>query len=80
MVMDLESEICLLAWKDHCAPKYRGGLGFKNLKFFNLAVLAKSYWRIRTVKLSLSKFLFKTARRGRAYKQWSQICSRNAIV
>ena len=30
-----------------CEPKCNGGLGFKNLKLFNMALLAKQGWHIQ---------------------------------
>lgn len=31
----------LIAWKDVCQPKGKGGLGFKNLKTWNQALITK---------------------------------------
>ena len=36
-----ENRIPWLSWDKMCEPKSNGGMGFKNLKFFNLALLAK---------------------------------------
>ena len=36
-----------------CEPKSNGGMGFKNLKFFNLALLAKQGWRLQVDQDSL---------------------------
>ncbi|XP_022857247.1 uncharacterized protein LOC111378307 [Olea europaea var. sylvestris] len=47
------SEKPLVAWKDLCLPKDEGGLGLKDLKSWNLALLAKSLWNIQHKKDTL---------------------------
>lgn len=36
------------AWKDLCVPKKWGGMGFRRLKEFNIALLCKQAWNIIT--------------------------------
>ena len=36
-----ESKIAWVSWKKMCKSKMNGGMGFKNLQAFNLAMLAK---------------------------------------
>jgi exonuclease III len=41
-----ESKIPWVRWSDVCRPKKDGGLGVKDLKIFNLSLLAKWRWRL----------------------------------
>lgn len=42
-----------------CSPKYQGGLGFKKLNVFNLALHAKQGWHIHQLEESLLHRLYK---------------------
>ena len=48
-----EKKIAWLSWEKMCEPKADGGMGFKKLKQFNLALLAKQGWRLQLGQNSL---------------------------
>lgn len=47
------------AWSDLCFSKEEGGLGFRNLAAFNMAMLAKQAWRVITNPDSLVARIYK---------------------
>lgn len=47
------------AWDRPCIPKKDGGLGFKDLRAFNLAILGKQAWRFLTRPHSLVARIYK---------------------
>lgn len=46
-------------WSTLCQPKENGGLGFRDFKSFNLALVAKNRWRIHNHPNSLINRVFK---------------------
>ena len=42
-----------------CAPKEEGGMGFHDLRAFNIALLAKKGWRLHTYPNSLFHRVYK---------------------
>ncbi|XP_031106290.1 uncharacterized protein LOC116010937 [Ipomoea triloba] len=47
------------AWDRLCVPRKFGGLGFKDLRAFNLAMLSKQAWRFLTMPQSLVARIYK---------------------
>ena len=54
-----EKKIPWVSWEKMCEPKAGGGLCFKNLKCFNLALLAKQVWRLQLANDSLAFWVLK---------------------
>ena len=48
-----ERKIHWIKWKKLCQTKEIGGLGFRELQKFNIALLAKQFWRLMNCKDSL---------------------------
>ena len=56
---DKENKIAWVSWRKMCWSKLHGGMGFRNIQAFNLAMLAKQDWRILTNPDSLVARVFK---------------------
>ena len=54
-----ERKLAWMSWKNMCLPKEKGGMGFRDLQSFNLALLAKQGWRLQTNTSSLFYKVYK---------------------
>ena len=54
-----ERKLAWVSWEKLCSPKVDGGMGFRDLKAFNLPLLAKQGWRILKNSNSLVHKVFK---------------------
>ena len=56
---DQETKMAWIGWKKMCTSKAQGGVGFRNLHAFNLAMLSKQAWRILNNPNSLVSRMYK---------------------
>ena len=54
-----EKKLAWLSWEKMCLLKERCGMGFQDLRLFNLALLAKQGWRLQTDPSSLFYWVYK---------------------
>ena len=54
-----EKKLAWVSWERMCQPKEIGSMGFRDLKSFNKALLAKQGWRLQTNTQSLFSRVFK---------------------
>ena len=57
--MKNEKKVAWMSWDRMCRLKEEGGLGFRDLKSFNLALLSKQGWRLQTNCSSLFSRVYK---------------------
>ena len=56
---DKERKMAWVAWEMLCTPKEEGGLGFRDLRGFNLDLLTKQAWRVQQNTNSLAHKVLK---------------------
>ena len=54
-----ERKLAWISWEKLCSLKNEGGMGFRDLKVFNLTLLAKQGWRIQQNPNSLVYRVYK---------------------
>ena len=54
-----EKKIAWISWQKLCKSKSKGGMDFRDLQVFNLAMLAKHGWRLLTNLNSLVAWIYK---------------------
>ena len=89
---DDDRRISWMSWSKLGRPKDRGGMGFRDLKWFNVALLAKQGWRLLqnsdslVIKILKEKYYahgeFLDAPLGRkpSYVWWSFWNARNLLI
>ena len=55
-----ERKMAWMSWEKLCMPKASGGMSFRDLRSFNLAVLAKQGWWLQQGSNSLFYKVFKS--------------------
>ena len=85
-----ERKMAWISWEKLCIPKSPGGLGFKLLKEFILALLAQQWWKLQLEPNSLAyrvlnakyflKCDFMDASLGRRSYLWRSIMSTQYVV
>lgn len=75
-----EKNIHLINWKKLCNPKGNGGMGFKDVQAFNLALLAKQARRLIHNTHSLFYRVYKSRYFPNCYVWRSLLAARDVII
>lgn len=55
---EVQRKIYWKCWEDLCAPKCLGGLGFRDLEVFSMALLGRQAWHLASTPSSLLNKVF----------------------